>query len=269
MHKKWKKHDLSLIMGILNITPDSFFDGGKYMKVQHAVARAIEMANNGASIIDIGGISTRPGFSEVSIEEERRRVIPIIKAVRQALPNIWISLDSWRSEVAEEGILAGVNFLNDQWGAKYDPKMAQLAAKYDLPICLMHNRQNAHYTDFLSDVKNDLLESVQICQKAGLAKRNIILDPGIGFVKTPEQDLEVIRRIDEVVDLGFEVLLAASRKSTIGKVLDLPVDQRMEGTGATTVYAISKGCSIVRVHDVKAMYRMARMTDGIMGKIPL
>lgn len=269
MHKKWKKHNFSLIMGILNVTPDSFFDGGKYLNTQHAVARAIDMANNGASIIDIGGISTRPGFSEVSIEEERHRVLPIIKAVRQALPDIWISLDSWRSTVVEEGILAGVNFLNDQWGAKYDSKIAELAAKYDLPICLMHNRKNTDYTDFMTDVKKDLLESVQICQKAGLAKRNIILDPGIGFAKTPEQDLEIIRRIDEIVALDFEVLLGASRKSTIGKVLDLPVNQRMEGTGATTVYALSKGCSIVRVHDVTAMYRMARMTDGIMGKIPL
>ncbi|WP_099224519.1 dihydropteroate synthase [Listeria costaricensis] len=255
-----------MVMGILNVTPDSFSDGGKYIKLEEAVSQAIKMADEGAGIIDIGGISTRPGFQEVSEQEELSRIIPVIEAVRAELPDIWISVDTWRATVAEQAIKAGADMLNDQWGAKADPRIAEVAAKYHTPICLMHNRQDTNYQDFMEDVKTDLLESVAICQKAGVAQHHIILDPGFGFVKTPEQNLEVLRRIDEIVALGYEVLLGTSRKSTIGWVLDLPVDQRVEGTGATVVYGFSKGCTIARVHDVRPIVRMVKMTDAIMGK---
>nr|WP_036097935.1 dihydropteroate synthase [Listeria floridensis] len=258
-----------MVMGILNITPDSFSDGGKYITIENAVAQAVQMAEDGAEIIDIGGISTRPGFKEVSQEEEERRVLPAVRAVREALPGIWISIDTWRSEVAEKAVLAGADMLNDQWGAKYDPNMATVAAKYEIPICLMHNRKDSNYDDFMEDVKTDLLESVAICKEAGVSDQHIILDPGFGFVKTKLQNLEVLRRVDEIVALGYEVLLGTSRKGTIGWVLDLPANERIEGTGATVVYGLAKGCSIARVHDVKEIARMVKMTDAITGKLPL
>ncbi|HBM3482328.1 TPA: dihydropteroate synthase [Listeria innocua] len=267
--KKWKRDHLGMVMGILNVTPDSFSDGGKYMQVEEAVARAVQMAKDGAEIIDIGGISTRPGFSEVTSEEELARIIPVIKAVRNALPDIWISVDTWRAEVAEQAVLAGADMINDQWGAKKEPKIAEVAAKYGIPICLMHNRENTQYQDFLEDVKKDLLESVAIAKAAAVPDEHIILDPGFGFVKTPAQNLEVLRRIDEIVALGYEVLLGTSRKSTIGLVLGTTPLDRMEGTGATTVYGFAKGCTITRVHDVLPIARMVRMTDAITGKLDI
>ncbi len=267
--KKWKRDHLGMVMGILNVTPDSFSDGGKYMQVEEAVTRALQMAEDGAAIIDVGGISTRPGFSEVTPEEELTRIIPVIKAVRTKLPDIWISVDSWRAEVAEKAILAGANMINDQWGAKKEPKIAEVAAKYNVPICLMHNRENTQYDNFLEDVKKDLLESVAIAKAASVPDEHIILDPGFGFVKTPAQNLEVLRRIDEIVALGYEVLLGTSRKSTIGLVLGTTPEDRMEGTGATTVYGFSKGCTITRVHDVLPIARMVRMTDAITGKLDI
>ncbi|MBC6316688.1 dihydropteroate synthase [Listeria grandensis] len=259
----------SLIMGILNITPDSFSDGGKYNTVQDATMHVREMIRDGANIIDIGGVSTRPGYSYVSISEEIKRVIPVIKAVRETFPDVVISVDTWRSEVAELAIQAGANMLNDEWGAKYDRRMAELAKIHNIPICLMHNRSDSNYTNFMEDVKNDLLESVGICKDVGVPDKHIILDPGFGFVKTDKQNLEILRHIDEIVVLGYDVLLATSRKSTIGLVLDLPVHERMEGTGATVVFGISKGCRIFRVHDVKNIARMARMTDAIVGNITI
>ncbi|MDA5786422.1 dihydropteroate synthase [Listeria monocytogenes] len=267
--KKWKRDHLGMVMGILNVTPDSFSDGGKYMQVEEAVARALQMAEDGAAIIDVGGISTRPGFSEVTPDEELARIIPVIKAVRTKLPDIWISVDSWRAEVAEQAILAGADMINDQWGAKKEPKIAEVAAKYDVPICLMHNRENAQYDNFLEDVKKDLLESIAIAKAASVPDEHIILDPGFGFVKTPAQNLEVLRRIDEIVALGYEVLLGTSRKSTIGLVLGTTPGDRMEGIGATTVYGFSKGCTITRVHDVLPIARMVRMTDAITGKLDI
>ncbi len=269
MVKKWEKSQTSLVMGILNITPDSFSDGGAYMDVQEAVLHAEKMVRDGASIIDVGGVSTRPGHSEVSIHEETNRVIPVIKALRKALPNTYLSIDTWRSEVAEAAVLAGADLLNDQWGAKKDSKMAAIAAKYDIPICLMHNRMDRDYENFMEEVKADLEESVAICRRAGVKDEHIILDPGFGFAKSVEQNLEVLRRIDEIVALGFEVLLGTSRKSTIGQVLNLETNDRIEGTGATVVYGLAKGCRIVRVHDVLEIARMVRMTDAIMGHIAL
>ncbi|MHC5252673.1 dihydropteroate synthase [Listeria kieliensis] len=269
MKKMWTKDHPSMVMGILNMTPDSFSDGGKYIELEKAVEHAIQMAADGAEIIDIGAISTRPGHEPVSVDDERKRLLPAVRAVRAALPDIWISVDTWRSEVAEEAVLAGADFLNDQWGAKFDPRMADVAAKYQIPICLMHNRKDQAYTNFMENVKEDLLESIQICKDAGVPDELIILDPGFGFVKTKNQNLEVLRRVDELVDLGYEVLLGTSRKGTIGWVLDLPSDERVEGTGATVVYGVAKGCSIVRVHDVLPVARMVKMTDAITGKVVL
>ncbi|MBK1962859.1 Dihydropteroate synthase [Listeria ivanovii subsp. londoniensis] len=267
--KKWKRDHLGMVMGILNVTPDSFSDGGKYMELEEAVVRAMKMAEDGAAIIDVGGISTRPGFSEVSRDEELARIIPVIKAIREKLPDIWISVDTWRAAVAEQAVLAGADMINDQWGAKKEPEIAQIAAKYNIPICLMHNRENAQYENFLEDVKTDLLESVAIAKAASVPDEHIILDPGFGFVKTPAQNLEVLRRIDEIVALGYEVLLGTSRKSTIGLILGGSPDDRMEGTGATVVYGFAKGCTITRVHDVLPIARMIRMTDAITGKLDI
>lgn len=269
MVKKWEKTETSLVMGILNITPDSFSDGGAYLDVQKAVLHAKKMVEDGASIIDVGGVSTRPGHLEVSISEEINRVIPIMKALREALPHTYLSIDTWRSEVAEKAVLSGADMLNDQWGAKKDSKMAIVAAKYNVPICLMHNRMDRNYGDFMEDVKTDLEESIAICLKAGVRREHIILDPGFGFAKSVDQNLEVLRRIDEIVALGYEVLLGTSRKSTIGQVLNLEVNDRVEGTGATVVYGLVKGCRIVRVHDVFEISRMVRMTDAIMGHVDL
>lgn len=254
-----------MVMGILNITPDSFSDGGNYITQEQINAKAIEMANDGAAIIDIGGESTRPGYREIPIDEEIERVIPAIRAVREALPDIWISIDTWKSEVALAAVQAGADIINDQWGAKRDPKIAQIAAAFGAPIILMHNRTNRDYTNFMANVKEDLQESIEIARNAGVPNHHILLDPGFGFVKTPAQNLEVLRRIDELVAMGHEVLLGTSRKSTIGLVLDLPVDERMEGTGATVVYGQTKGCTIFRVHDVKPIQRMITMTDAILG----
>lgn len=254
-----------MVMGILNITPDSFSDGGNYITQEQIKAKAIEMANDGAAIIDIGGESTRPGYREIPIDEEIERVIPAIRTVREALPDIWISIDTWKSEVALAAVQAGADIINDQWGAKRDPKIAQIAATFGAPIILMHNRTDRYYTNFMANVKEDLQESIEIVKNAGVPNHHILLDPGFGFVKTPAQNLEVLRRIDELVAMGHEVLLGTSRKSTIGLVLDLPVDERMEGTGATVVYGQTKGCTIFRVHDVKPIQRMITMTDAILG----
>ncbi|MBC1923168.1 dihydropteroate synthase [Listeria grayi] len=263
--KQWQKTDETKVMGILNITPDSFSDGNKYIDLAAAVKQAESMVAAGASIIDVGGISTRPNFSEVDLEEERSRVIPVIEAIRKKFPEIWISIDTWRAETAEAAIVAGADLINDQWGGKQDPAILKVAATYNVPICLMHNRTNTDYDNFMEDVKRDLQESITLAKQAHIPDDHIILDPGFGFVKTPEQNLEVLRRIDEIVALGYEVLLGTSKKSTIGIVLDLPVEERSEGTGATIVYGITKGCKIVRVHDVLPMMRMVVMTDAILG----
>lgn len=263
--KQWQKTDETKVMGILNITPDSFSDGNKYIDLAAAVKQAESMVAAGASIIDVGGISTRPNFSEVDLEEERSRVIPVIEAIRKKFPEIWISIDTWRAETAEAAIVAGADLINDQWGGKQDPAILKVAATYNVPICLMHNHTNTDYDNFMEDVKRDLQESITLAKQAHIPDDHIILDPGFGFVKTPEQNLEVLRRIDEIVALGYEVLLGTSKKSTIGIVLDLPVEERSEGTGATIVYGITKGCKIVRVHDVLPMMRMVVMTDAILG----
>ncbi|WP_066074014.1 dihydropteroate synthase [Neobacillus soli] len=255
----------TIVMGILNATPDSFSDGGKWGGIEHAIERAEEMAANGADIIDIGGESTRPGFSAVSVEEELERVIPVIKAISKHV-HIPISIDTYKAEVAKQAIEAGAHIINDIWGAKADENMGSVVAEYDVPIVLMHNRHNRNYSFFIRDVLNDLYESIAMVKKNGVKDERIILDPGIGFAKDYRENLMMMENLDKLVMLGYPVLLGTSRKTMIGQALNLPVAERMEGTGATVCYGIQKGCQMIRVHDVKEMSRMAKMMDAMMGK---
>ncbi|MFB6729097.1 dihydropteroate synthase [Bacillus mobilis] len=258
-------NEKTLIMGILNVTPDSFSDGGSYNEVEAAVRHAKEMRDEGAHIIDVGGESTRPGFAKVSVEEEIKRVVPMIQAVSKEV-KLPISIDTYKAEVAKQAIEAGAHIINDIWGAKAEPQIAEVAAHYDVPIILMHNRDNMNYRNLMADMVADLYDSIKIAKDAGVRDENIILDPGIGFAKTPEQNLEAMRNLEQLNVLGYPVLLGTSRKSFIGHVLDLPVEERLEGTGATVCLGIEKGCEFVRVHDVKEMSRMAKMMDAMIGK---
>lgn len=264
-HMELNMTEKTWIMGILNATPDSFSDGGKFNREEAAVNHALLMEAEGADIIDIGGESTRPGSTKVSLEEEVTRVVPVIHSISKAV-NVPISIDTYKSEVAKQAIEAGAHIINDVWGAKADPKIAEVAAHCDVPIILMHNRENKNYQSLMRDVIGDLIESISIAKQAGVKDEKIILDPGIGFAKTHEQNLEVMRNLNQIVQLGYPVLLGTSRKSLIGNVLDLPVEERVEGTGATVCLGIERGCHIVRVHDVKEMRRMAMMMDAMLGK---
>ncbi|SDN10169.1 dihydropteroate synthase [Sediminibacillus halophilus] len=269
LNTKVKRYNLSeqtVVMGILNVTPDSFSDGGKYNEVSAAVKQAVLMEKEGADIIDIGGESTRPGYTPVSVQNEIERVIPIIQAVKEAV-TIPISIDTYKAETAKQALKAGASILNDIWGAKRDPEMAKVAAAYDVPIILMHNRETRDYSDLIEDMKKDLQESITVALEAGVKKENIILDPGIGFAKTPDDNLVVLRHLDQFKELGFPLLLGTSRKSMIGKVLDVPASERDAGTGATVCYGVSKGAAnIVRVHNVKMIKDMTKMMDAMMGK---
>ena len=254
------------IMGILNITPDSFSDGGSFNTPDKAFARCEQMISEGASIIDVGGESTKPGYLPVSAEEEIERVAPVIEGIRKRF-DIPVSVDTSKSFVATAAIEAGCDMINDVWGFQADRDLAYLAAKHNLPCVVMHNRRNMNYTDFLPEVLADLKQYVEDIKKAGVPNEKIIVDPGVGFAKTYEQNLEVIRNLEQVRELGFPVLLGTSRKSVIGLTLDLPIFERVEGTIATTVIGTMKGCAFVRVHDVKENYRAIRMTEAILGKV--
>ena len=251
------------IMGILNITPDSFSDGGKWNHLDEALRHTEAMIADGADIIDIGGESTRPGHTPVSAEEEAQRVLPVIEAVRKRF-DIPISVDTFKSSVAESAIQTGADLVNDIWGLKYDKKMASVIAKYQAACCLMHNREKAEYQDFLKDFMDDMKECVRLAKAAGIEDDKIILDPGVGFGKTYEMNLEIIDKMEILNELGYPVLLGTSRKSVIGLTLDLPVTQREEGTMVTTVYGVQKGCAFVRVHDVEKNKRAIQMTKAIM-----
>ena len=255
----------TLIMGILNATPDSFSDGGRYINVDDAVAKAKQLVADGADIIDIGGESTRPGAEFVSADEELSRVIPVIQAISREVA-VPISIDTYKAEVAKQAVLAGAHIVNDIWGGKIDPVMPKTVADLDVPYIIMHNRKENTYASFMRDAINDLYESVQLAKSAGVRDENIVLDPGIGFAKDFDLNIEMMRNLDTIVALGYPVLLGTSRKSMIGAVLDLPPTERMEGTGATVCYGIQKGCQIMRVHDVKEIARMAKMMDVLMGK---
>jgi len=250
------------IMGILNVTPDSFSDGGKWNNLDNALSHAQNMIKSGASIIDVGGESSRPGHERISIGEELDRTIPIIEALCDSF-DVPISIDTCKSGVAEAAIKAGASLVNDIWGLKSDTEMARVVAEAKLPCCLMHNRTNAEYNKFLPDMIADLKESVAIAKKSGIAEDKIILDPGIGFAKTHEMNLEAINCLDAIVQMGYPVLLGASRKRVVGNTLDLPVDERVEGSVAAAVIGFMRGCAFIRVHDVKETFRAIKMARSI------
>ena len=280
------------VRGILNITPDSFSgDGilspspltplpqGEGPGVRGAIKQARSFLASGADILDVGGESTRPGSEPVNAEAEMERVIPVIQAIVKEFPDALISIDTYKAAVAGEALKAGAHIVNDVWGLRADPELAGVAAKHKSPVILMHNRSNpatvevreqlgnayigAEYEDLIEDVKRELLDSVNLAKQAGIESYRIILDPGIGFGKTVEHNLELINRLDEIRSLGYPVLLGPSRKSFIGFTLDLPPDQRVEGTAATISVGITRGADIIRVHDVEHMMRIAKMTDAI------
>ena len=253
--------DRTYIMGILNVTPDSFSDGGKYNTMDSAMAHVADMVKNGASIIDVGGESTRPGYTLISDSEEIDRVCPVIERIRSDF-EIPISIDTYKSRVAKYALNAGAHIVNDIWGFKYDENMAALVKERDAWCVLMHNRQEANYKDFIPEMIADLKESVKLAKDAGIDDSKIILDPGVGFGKTYENNLSAIKHVSEIKKLGYPVLLATSRKSVIGLTLDLPKDQREEGTIATTVFGVLEGCRFVRVHDVAANKRAIDMTEA-------
>jgi len=282
-------------MGILNVTPDSFSGDGilalpkehrdyvsgasETSEVEAALQQAREFLSNGADILDVGGESTRPGSAPVSAEDEMGRVIPVIEAIAKEFPDALISIDTYKADVAEAAFKAGAQILNDVWALRADPELASVAAAFRIPVILMHNRSNpasvevrtqlgnayigSTYENLMEDVKRELLVSAELAVKAGVEESHIILDPGIGFGKTREHNLELINRLDEIRALGYPVLLGPSRKSFIGFTLDLPADQRLEGTAATVAIGITRGADIIRVHDVKEMARVAKMTDAI------
>lgn len=252
------------IMGILNITPDSFSDGGKFNDLDGALKHTLSMIKEGAEIIDVGGESTRPGYTMISDEEEIERICPVIELLKRET-DVPISLDTYKSRVALAGIETGVDMINDIWGLRSDPEMAGVIAAAKLPCCLMHNRDNvrAPYTDFVADMLADLRETIKIASEAGIQSDRIILDPGVGFGKSYEQNLQSIKHLDRLAALGYPVLLGTSRKSVIGLTLDLPAGERAEGTAATSVIAAVHRCMFVRVHDVKENYRAVRMAEAV------
>ncbi len=266
-------------MGILNITPDSFSgDGLADQGLEAVLKQARDFVKEGVDILDVGGESTRPGAAPVSEGEELDRVLPVVAALAAEFETL-ISIDTYKSTVGREAVKAGAAIINDVWGFRVDPDLAGVARETGTPVILMHNRSNpsnaaikeklggryvgVEYQNLLADVKSELLGSVKLAHQAGIPDRHILLDPGIGFGKTVEQNLELLNRLDEIRDLGYPVLLGPSRKSFIGYTLDLPLDDRVEGTAAAVAVGIARGADIVRVHDVKQMIRIARMTDAI------
>lgn len=263
-NREFQTEGHTYLMGILNVTPDSFSDGGKWNDRDRALRRVEEMLEQGADVIDVGGESTRPGYVRISEEEEIDRVAPVIAAVKERF-DVPVSLDTYKWRVAEAGIQAGADLINDIWGLKQDDKMAGVISKSGLPCCLMHNRANTDYTDLIQDVAAELGESLYLAGRAGIPPERVILDPGVGFGKTYEQNLEILRSLEEFRTLGCPLLLGCSRKSVIGLTLGLPAEQRLEGTLVTTVLAVIKGCMFVRVHDVRENERAIRMTEAVLG----
>jgi dihydropteroate synthase len=270
------------VMGVLNVTPDSFSGDGIIAKgdaIEVSLEHARRFIGAGAAVLDVGGESTRPGSQPIEVEEERRRVIPVIQALVREFPDALISIDTYKSVIAQEALEAGAQIVNDVWALRADPELSRLVAKAQCPVILMHNRSNpasvevraklgkayigAEYVDLIEDVKRELMEGVELARRAGVDDERIILDPGIGFGKTVEHNLELINRLDEIRALGFPVLLGPSRKSFIGYTLDLPPDQRVEGTAAAVAVGIVRGADIVRVHDVELIARVAKMTDAL------
>lgn len=254
------------IMGILNVTPDSFSDGGKWNDYDRAMNHVEEMQKSGCDILDIGGESTRPGHHQISEEEEIARVTPLVESVKKNF-DLPVSIDTYKSNVAEAALLAGADMVNDIWGFLYDPKMAAVVKKYEASCCLMHNRSEAVYENFLEDMCADLEKCVEAAKKAGIEEDKIMLDPGVGFGKTYEMNLDVMKHLDLFSKLGYPMLLGTSRKSMIGLTLDLPVTEREEGTLVTTVMAVQQRYGFVRVHDVEKNRRAIQMTEAILRRV--
>ncbi len=250
------------LMGILNVTPDSFSDGGKFNTVDTALKRAEKMIKDGVDIIDIGGESTRPNYVSISCDEEIERVAPVISAIKSSF-DIPVSCDTYKSQVAKEASRAGADMINDIWGLKHDKEMAKVIKEHNSTVCIMHNRTDSTYTDLIENIKSELKESIMIAKSAGIADDKIIIDIGIGFAKTYEQNLLVTKHLEEFKALGYPILYGASRKSMIGTALDLPVEERLEGTLATTAMATIKGASFVRVHDIKENRRVIDMLQKV------
>lgn len=250
------------VMGIVNVTPDSFSGDGLGSGPEAALEQAIRFVDDGADIIDIGGESTRPKSEPITVEEELRRVIPVIEKLASGI-SVPISVDTYRSEVARQAVVAGAKMINDVWGLQKDPLIAEVAAEYEVPVVITQNQRGTAYDNLLPDIIESLKKSIEIALNYGVKRENIIIDPGIGFGKNMEQNLEIIRKLSSLTSLGRPILLGISRKSVIGLVLDLPVDQRLEGTAATVAIGIANGADIVRVHDVKEMVRVVKMSDAV------
>ena len=250
------------VMGIINLSPDSFSGDGLGDDIPAIVEQALRFQDEGADFLDVGAESTRPGARPITPEEEIRLLVPALEAVG-AVAKLPVSVDTYKANVARAAVAAGAGIINDVWGLKFDPRLAEVAAESGAPLILMHNQANREYGNLISDVMESLLTSVGIATAAGVSRDNMALDPGIGFGKTPDHNLEILNHLDELKALGFPLLVGTSRKSTIGYVLDLPVEERLEGTAATVALSIARGADIVRVHDVKQMARVCRMTDAI------
>jgi dihydropteroate synthase len=265
--RKFAWRSRTYVMGIINVTPDSFSGDGlmsdRTDPVDAAVTQAKRMAQEGADMLDIGGQSTRPGHAQLSVEEEVARAIPVVAAVRRALPDMPLSIDTTSARVAEAALDAGAQLINDVWGTAAEPELLTLAAAREVPLVLMHNRKEARYANLVAEVIADLSRAMDAALAAGIDWERLIVDPGIGFGKTPEHNLALLHDLAALQVLARPILLGTSRKSTIGKVLDLPADERVEGTLATTALGIAAGVDIVRVHDVKPNVRAARMSDAV------
>ncbi len=266
-NKNFDLNNQVLIMGILNVTPDSFSDGGKFNNLDASLKQVEKMIADGADLIDLGGESTRPGHTQISDAQEIDRVVPMIAAIHQRF-DIPISIDTYKGPVGAAALKAGADLVNDIWGFKYDPTLAEVTAAYQVPCILMHNRDNQNYQNLMADIKADLQASIDIALKAGISRDAIILDPGIGFAKDYAQNMETMHHLETLQTLGYPILLGTSRKGFIGLTLNLPVTQRVEGTVATTVIGVMKGASIIRVHDVLENKRAAQMAAGIMKGAP-
>ena len=254
------------VMGILNVTPDSFSDGGKWISRDAALRHVGEMIKDGMDIVDVGGESTRPGHTQISDDEEIERVVPVIEGIKANF-DVPVSIDTYKSGVAKAGISAGADMINDIWGLKYDRQMGKVISESGAACCLMHNNDNTDYKNFMEEVCSDLEESLNIAKKAGIKDEKIILDPGVGFGKTYEQNLEIIGRMDCLLRFGYPLLLGASRKSVIGLTLDTQVHDRLEGTLVAAVFGVLKGAMFIRVHDVKENVRAIRMAEAVLGSI--
>ena len=250
------------VMGIVNVSPDSFSGDGLGEDIPAIIDQALRMEAEGADFLDVGAESTRPGHAPITVDEELRRLIPALEALTPEV-TVPISVDTFKSVVAQEALAAGATIINDQWGLQADPEIASLAAETGVGLILMHNRHNRRYKQLVPEVIAELSQSADNAIRAGVPESNIILDPGFGFGKTPEHNLEVLRRLGEFKQAGYPLLVGSSRKSTIGFVLDLPVEQRMEGTAATVALSVAGGADVVRVHEVREMVRVCRMSDAI------